>query len=401
LRPGQSASHPFFVDASPKFVDNGGQKILVFGLGRGGRAYYALDITSKTAPTLLWRVNDATSGYAELGLTMSAPVLTRFAPSGGARVAVVGGGYDEYYDDPETAGPSSDGEGRTLFVIDLLTGAKVTQAAGAGMDYAIPSEPLLFDVNGDGMFDRGYVGDMGGNMWRIDFDFTIAQLFAAPTGRRIYYPPDAVINAGSVMVYFGTGDRSSPLSTVGSDAFYAVRDDGTTGLDEADLVDVTNQVTQPGSEEEAELVEDVASHHGWRLHLQESGEKVLAPPTVFFNVAFSTFTPSAEVCDAGGTARIYVLDPLSGGATLDLAGTSGGGLGDGSGTGSGDNGALTAADRAAVVGRSIPTSLKVTFGDDETKAYFGVTKGGGIALQPLHLPQMTTNVIPVAWRQVW
>jgi hypothetical protein len=28
-----------------------------------------------------------------------------------------------------------------------------------------------------------------------------------------------------------------------------------------------------------------------------------------------------------------------------------------------------------VVGRSIPTSLKVTFGDDEAKAFFGVTKG--------------------------
>ena len=54
-----------------------------------------------------------------------------------------------------------------------------------------------------------------------------------------------------------------------------------------------------------------------------------------------------------------------------------------------------------MVGQSIPTSLKVTFGDDETKAFFGVTKGGGIALQPLNLPQMAANVIPVSWRQVW
>src|SRR5690606_39128395 len=112
------------------------------------------------------------------------------------------------------------------------------------------------------------------------------------------------------------------------------------------------------------------------------------------------FIPSTEVCNAGGTARIYVLDPLAGQPTLDLAGTSGGDLGSG-GIGSGQNGSLSLGDRYVDVGHSIPTSLKVTFGDDETKAFFGVAKGGGIALQPLHLPQMTANVIPVSWRQVW
>jgi len=132
---------------------------------------------------------------------------------------------------------------------------------------------------------------------------------------------------------------------------------------------------------------------------------VLAPSTVFFNVAFATFTPSTAVCQAGGTAKIYVVDPLVGGPTTDLAGTSGGGLGGGAstggGSGQGSNGALIAADRFVAVGQSIPTSLKVTFGNDETKAFFGVTKGGGIGLQPLNLPQIASNVIPVSWRQGW
>ena len=73
----------------------------------------------------------------------------------------------------------------------------------------------------------------------------------------------------------------------------------------------------------------------------------------------------------------------------------------GGGFGSGASGALIAADRFVSVGQSIPTSLKVTFGDNETKAFFGVTKGGGIALQPLLLPQIASNVIPVSWRQGW
>jgi type IV pilus assembly protein PilY1 len=402
LRPGESGTHPFFVDASAKVYHNGSQKILVFGLGRGGRAYYGLDITSKSSPTLLWRVNETTSGYAELGLTMSTPALTKtsLTPS---PVAVVGGGYDEHFDDPEVASANTTGAmGRTIYVINILNGTKVTQASGvAGMSFAIPSDPLVFDVNGDKVFDRGYIGDMGGNMWRILDDFTIQRLFSTPSGLRIYYQPDAVINNGSVMVYFGTGDRSSPLYTEAEDRFYAVRDDGTNDLQQSDLENVTNTVVQPGSQAEIDLIEEIAEENGWYIELGADGEKVLAPPTAFFNVAFTTFTPSTELCDAGGEARIYVVNPLTGSPSLDLAGTSGGTLGNGAGTGSGANGALTVGDRFVLVGQSIPTSLKVTFGDDETKAFFGVTKGGGIGLQPLNLPQMQNNVIPVSWRQVW
>ncbi|MDG2303701.1 MAG: PilC/PilY family type IV pilus protein [Candidatus Binatia bacterium] len=403
LRPGQASTHPFFVDASPKvFNGTSGEKTLVFGLGRGGRAYYGLDITSKTAPKLLWRVNDQTSGYSELGLTMSTPAMTKYSLAGGAPVAVVGGGYDTHFDDPAISTPNSSGAmGRTIYVIDLATGNKLAEAGGSGMDYAIPSDALVFDVNGDGVFDRGYIGDMGGNMWRIRDDFSVELLFSAPAGHRIYYAPDAVINAGSVMVYFGTGDRSSPLSTQVTDRFYGVRDDAANNLHESDFVDVTNTVVQPGSPEEETLIGQIADKHGWFIRLLGVGEKVLAPPTVFFNVAFATFTPSTVVCEAGGSARLYAMSPLTGSPSFDLAGTSGGGLGDGSGEGSGAGGILTTNDRFVLVGQSIPTSLKVTFGDDETKAFFGVTKGGGIALQPLSLPQMQNNVVPVNWREVW
>jgi type IV pilus assembly protein PilY1 len=293
-------------------------------------------------------------------------------------------------------------------MVNLLTGAKVRDLTvpGGGMTYSIPSDPLMFDVNGDGIFDRGYIGDMGGNMWRISDQFAASKLFnnGGAGGRRVFYQPDAVINGGSVMVYFGTGDRSSPLEESDQNRFYAVRDDGTTTVLESQLENVTSRIAQPGSEAADDLAEDIAAKKGWYIALS-GGEKVLAPPTVFFNVAFATFTPSNEVCEAGGTAKIYVVDPLLGSPTKDLAGTSGGGLGGGAGAGggvgTGPNGDLAIGDRWVIVGHSIPTSLKVTFGDDETKAFFGVTKGGGIALQPLNLPQMTSNVVPLSWRQAW
>jgi type IV pilus assembly protein PilY1 len=408
LRPGEAGQHPFFVDSSAKvkLINNGAQKILVFGLGRGGRAYYALDITSKTAPKLLWRINTTTNtnSFLDLGQTWSTPALSRWANGGSpVDVAVFGGGYDPYFDTPNTSATSPSPMGMKLYMVDLTTGALLRSTALGG--YAVPSDPLLFDVNGDGIFDRGYIGDMGGNMWRISDGFVATNLFKTPNGQRIFYQPDAVINNGSVMVYFGTGDRSSPMSTYFTDRFYAVKDDGTSNLRESDLVNVTNQIAQPGSTQYNTLLSDIQTHHGWYIVLGNNGEKVLSPPTVYFNVAFSTFIPSTAVCQAGGTARAYVVDPLVGGPTTDLANTSGGGLGGGTasggGYGSGASGILVAADRFVAVGQSIPTSLKVTFGDNETKAFFGVTKGGGIALQPLLLPQIASNVIPVSWRQGW
>lgn len=403
LRPGESASHPFFVDSSPRVKEVNGQKILVFGLGRGGNAYYGLDITTKAAPTLLWRINDTTTGFSELGQSWSTPALTQFAGAGLPHVAVFGGGYDEYFDDPTKSTPDPvSPKGRTIYMVNLFTGALIQN--GGTRTHAMPSDPLMFDVNGDGVFDRGYIGDMGGNLWRIDHNFNVTKLFSTPNGQRIFYQPDAVINNGSVMVYFGTGDRSSPMSNHFQDRFYAVRDDGTSNLGEGDLLNVTGRIEQPSSAGYDDLLDDIADKHGWYIILGTTGEKVLAPPTVYFNVAFATFSPSTAVCQAGGNARIYVLDPRTGGPTVDLAGTSGGTLGGGGSGGpggSGPNGTLIAGDRFVAVGQSIPTSLKVTFGDNETKAFFGVTKGGGIGLQPLQLPQISQNVIPVSWRQGW
>src|SRR5262249_31594585 len=152
-----------------------------------------------------------------------------------------------YFDTPTNTTANASGYGRTLFMVNLQTGAKFPFTAPGGMVWAIPSDGLFIDVNGDGIFDRGYIGDMGGNMWRISDSFTASLLFTAPSGHKIFYAPDAVIEAGSVNVYFGTGDRSSPMTTNVVDRFYGVRDDGSNNLTESSLVNVTNQVVQPGS----------------------------------------------------------------------------------------------------------------------------------------------------------
>ena len=316
-----------------------------------------------------------------------------------------GGGTDFYFDGPTVVTANPAGIGRAVFAVNLLTGVRAAFAQPAGMYFPLAGDAMVFDVNGDGVFDRGYVGDLGGNLWRIGDDFSATRLFVAPAGHRIFYAPDAVVNSGSVIVYFGTGDRNNPLSTGVTDRFYAVRDEGVNDLTETNLVNVTSEVVQPASSAALALTRRIQAAKGWFLTLSGTGEKVLAPPTVFFNLAFSTFTPSNAPCEGGSTARLYMLDPLTGSPTRELPGTSGstlgGGSGVGGGTGSGGGGALTVADRSAVIGNSLPTGLRVTFGANGTKAYLGVSKNGGVAIQPLLLPQLSQNVIPVSWRQVW
>lgn len=190
---------------------DGDHVYLYFGMRRGGRAYYALDVTNPATPQFLWRITPttrstsaagdiATTDFAELGLTFSQPRLTRVKTgvdgSGNAVIRptlVFGGGYDAANDytaatkalfNAGLASPGSvngdDTLGKALFVVDADTGALIWKAVGgtatataqrfphAGLKDSIPSTVSVVDTNADGLADRLVVGDTGGNVWRAD-----------------------------------------------------------------------------------------------------------------------------------------------------------------------------------------------------------------------------------------
>jgi type IV pilus assembly protein PilY1 len=82
---------------------------------------------------------------------------------------------------------------------------------GKAMDYSMPAEVKVVDFDGDGLADRMYSADMGGQVWRFDIfngqpaaslinGGVIAQLGSAPTAspplanvRRFYYSPDVAM----------------------------------------------------------------------------------------------------------------------------------------------------------------------------------------------------------------
>jgi type IV pilus assembly protein PilY1 len=200
---------------------DGDRVYLYFGMRRGGRAYYALDVTDPATPRFLWRITptsrawgasaDGTGGsvatldFAELGLTFSQPKTARVKvgvdASGNAIVKdaiVFAGGYDatanDYTADTKTlygsglASPGSintdDTMGNAIYVVDAATGELIWKAVGpvagvlppaapgvfrhAGLKDSIPSTVTVVDANGDGYTDRIVVGDTGGNLWRAD-----------------------------------------------------------------------------------------------------------------------------------------------------------------------------------------------------------------------------------------
>jgi type IV pilus assembly protein PilY1 len=257
------------------------------------------------------------------------------------------------------------------------------------MDFAIPSEVAGLDFNGDGKLDRAYVGDLGGNMWRVDNTLTATKLFASGGNRKIYYAPDVVRDAGFLSVFFGTGDRSNPLQTTVTDHIYGIKDDGTSNLGLSDLQNVTTTVDQNGSSAEATLKTQLATKKGWYIALdQRPGEKVLASPSAFFSVFFSTFTPVSGVCNAGGDARIYELNYETGGIPDSS-------VVDPDGAGPLSPPTVARDDRFIVIGKSIPTELTVTI-QKETSSGFVASSGN---VDRLPLPGLPNNVTPLSWRE--
>jgi len=392
-----SGLHPYFVDSSPVAADilisGAYETIAMFGERRGGKSYHALNVTDTTAPTYLWGFTDAL-----MGESWSVPAIGRIemADSTTRDVAFVGGGYDT---------PNNNLTGKALLVIDLATGAKLWEYYADGttddrqfMNYSIPAQPTLLDLDGDGFIDRVYVGDVGGQLWKFDTSpgalltagminnwtgkrlFTAAPAQSNPPPAGSWAPTQAIYGAvapaldesGRLWLYFGTGDLNDPAGA-SQNRFYGLRDETTmtngAALSEASLVNVTSTDTSGGS--------------GWYFRLA-STEKVFSSADVFNGIVFfSTFTPSTVVsCDGAGTARLHGIEAVSGYAGIDWS------------TGEKLEPTDSSEDRSTVIGSGIPgePSIVTTITDGvlETTVVTGTTD----------LELNNTTIDPVALRRI-
>ncbi|MBW2476345.1 MAG: hypothetical protein JRE63_03355 [Deltaproteobacteria bacterium] len=425
----------------------GGGKNVLDSTARG--AYYALNVTNPTNPELLWKftVDEANAGQLaetwalpsihpikvpdtnddvrivafipagydnnedlRYGSTQTYPDSTsgstdiNQAPSGGT-IDGAGGGLTSPGTDPDGFAMRGKGllaiEVAYLFRADAASSftAQISPAERSSigqvywsysptdMKYSFVSDIRSLDLNRNGGFiDKLYVGDTGGNMWRIDTTdrnkdnwsgqiiFSSNSTYATPftgyidgtadnnVGRKIFYPPSVAVEGSMPWVCFATGDREHPLNLSVTDRLYCVKDFGQTtadAIDELDLVDVTENELQTSGTTGAEIDTIIAKlnsspgnpvdingnpdpggdvYYGWYIRLDgkdrdfagDPGEKALAEAVIFEGeVFYSTYqlkTGARAGCEAGnlGHSRLYRVDLKTGEAVFnyDLANDS-------------------------------------------------------------------------------
>ncbi|HKU15856.1 MAG TPA: PilC/PilY family type IV pilus protein [Steroidobacteraceae bacterium] len=375
--PRTTYSHTYYVDGAPNssdvFVNGAWRTMLVGGLRQGGQGIYALDITNpsslaaaEAAPGNVFKWEFTDQNDADLGFTYSQPAIVRL--KNGTWAAVFGNGYNNTAADGR---PSTTGNA-VLYVVNMANGSlikKFDTGFGSTRDpegSARPNglaTPVMVDVDGDRIVDQAYVGDLFGNMWKIDlrsanpsaWDFAFRDASNRP--QPLFEARDANGNAqpitvrpevtrgpygAGVMVVFGTGkylEANDKLMTpVRVQSFYGLIDNNT--FTAADRIAARNLLTTQTITSEPSIDPDGAGGNppikirltsnnalagrGWVMDLlSPSGyqaEKQVTDPAIRGDrVIFTTLIPNTDPCGFGGSSWLMELDVLSGQRLRDAA----------------------------------------------------------------------------------
>jgi len=347
-----SFTHHYFVDATPVARDvdfyrtdsptattNDWHTILVGGLGKGGKGYYAIDITNPTTWTtetavagkVLWEFTNSHMGYS-----YGSPLIIKTAKYGW--VVVLASGYNNddgkayfFFLNPRT--------GALLETVATSTG---TTAAPLNMAHITAFIPSSANFQADAI----YGGDLQGNIWRLDLTGTsgsysvptkIASLTnssgtAEPVTTRPLVEADTDTSRRYVLVGTGRLLADSDISSTSQQTFYAIRDGSNTygsfytsstlpsgatfPVTRTQLQTVSSLLTGMSSTSSSstvmgyyyDLTTDSSTGIASRISIQPS-----------FNagvVAFATTLPSGSACSPSGTSTIYALSMTSGKSVL-------------------------------------------------------------------------------------
>ena len=360
------------------------------------------------------------TGFGEMGQTWSQPTLGYLRAWPDKLALIVGAGYDKPAEDFQpcavsdwnkdevnalgnvvlptimdttTCASLSGGSGvtgkrsmgRGVFILDAATGDILWRIGHAdnspdqkvdGMNFSVSADMVALRNRANtavraneadsiesvptGFFDRLYVPDTGGNVWRIDVadassppKFPVTHLASIAVGpisgthpalnyRKFMSSPDVVYASDGKGAYdavlLGSGDREHVWDQVVRNRFYMFKDRNTntvtiepspqTPLTESDLFDATTNCLQDAAKcsgsgdqaTQADAQKALLDKSGWLLSLfgrrssgAYFGEKTVAPATTAAGtVIFNTHEPIEETqtgsCSVLGTARQYGLN---------------------------------------------------------------------------------------------
>ena len=364
-------NHEYFVNATAHvtdaYISSAWRTMLVGAFGAGAKGLYALNISDPknfSTSDVMWEFKtdtDVANGSNEIGYVLTSPQVVRLKNNKWG--VVFGNGYN------------STSQQARLFILDAADGS-IMKVINTGVGtFASPnglSEPILVDVDLDGIVDRAYAGDLHGKMWKFDLSSTSASnwkvafdsvgdgtgtpvpLFSATDANGVKQPitsrPSIAYNPdGGFNVIFGTGkyleigDNIIPNSPA-QNSVYSVNDNnvaitsGRSALVQQEILAEQDEYDDNGTP--SDTSDDVltnrvritssntvnyASKNGWFMDLlapdgpdagsdpDAYGERVIARPlTRFGRAVFTTYTPSASPCDGGGVSLLMDLDALSG-----------------------------------------------------------------------------------------
>ncbi len=357
-------THQYYVDGTPVPGDvdfmnidgatgsgNDWRTILVGGLGKGGRGYYALDVTTPDASSeadaqskVLWEFPNSVSNSSNrsaaklnMGFSFGKPIIVKTAADGW--VVLVTSGYNNGTNAGDSGG---DGLGH-LFVLNPKTGDLIKDIPTTGCAATPTSSPCglaqisayVSNADIDDTTDYVYGGDLKGNLWRFDLTgnsvngWSVSKLAtlkdASSATQPVTTAPELALVAGARMVFVGTGQylgasdipgvtgansSSSQTQTMYGlqDSLVALPDPLRSSLQQQTLTTSGNNRTNSNN------TVDYATKKGWYIDFPTTGERLNTDPALALSaLIFTTDIPSATVCQPGGSSWEYFINVKTGG----------------------------------------------------------------------------------------
>lgn len=340
-----SDAHRMFVDGPLTVMDvydgSNWHTVLVVGMGKGGRGYFALDVTDPASPKALWEIcNDSTRcavSDPDLGYSYGNPVITK-RKSDLKWVVYFTSGMNNV----------SPGNGHgILYQVDVLAGTilqKIDTGAGSS---TTPTGLNRIAVYADMAVENNlgltaYGGDLFGNFWRFALDrsdgaITVSKLAELKDASGVPQPvttaPETSLCASGTkrVIFVGTGrmlgqtDLDAPGAIPSSSPYYpgswsdrntiyAVHDD----LTEAPLgnlravtgmQNVTMVTTTSGTDTIRKVTSgavDFATDKGWVLDLTEPRERIIQDPMI---AGKTNLTFISSIPDTAGSSSSTKCEP--------------------------------------------------------------------------------------------
>lgn len=307
-------NHRYFIDGPLTIADinDGGtwKTILIGALGKGGRGYFALDITNPTSPKYMWSFT--ADNNANMGYSFGAATVTKVDETW---VVLLPSGYNNLPEGGKYT--SADGIGR-LFMLNAASGSLIKQISTGAGSVSTPSglskinpRVQFFETNNTATL--AYGGDLLGNLWRFDLlNGTVSKIIALGSNQPITVAPEIADASGKTVLYFGTGRYLSQddLALDKQQAIYGVKDNGTSEVLKNTLVEQT--IT--GNVLSANTV-DWNVNGGWVINLPDDKERVaLEAKLVMGTLMVASIVPEASECEPGGRGNLYFIDYFNGGS---------------------------------------------------------------------------------------